>query len=275
VIQKAVYSHWSKPNNNSFCGFRSSQAFANSLRLSLIFARKWFKETELITDKKGYDLLIKKHKFRFDNVRVCLDKINHVKSKHWSIGKLVACSLQDEPFMHIDNDVFWFKKPKRHLLMAEACFQNKEDPNRRWYMLQRKAAELSCPIKEIDYTGSKAYNCGFIGFNKLDIINKWLELAFDYIEWFDKGGQLQGELSSLMFEQYPLPQLLEKEKYKVEIIGGTVQLKDWDANEVQRETWQANTDMAVKYGYTHLIAGSKRTRETEEKVLSRLYTECG
>ena len=126
MINKVVYSHWSKPAKDDCVGFNSKEAFANSAKLSALMSKKWADEVELVTDKKGYDLLIKDLKLPFDNVKVELDTLNKIDNKFWAIGKLHACLLQDKPFMHLDMDAFWFKKPPAHILKAEACFQNWE-----------------------------------------------------------------------------------------------------------------------------------------------------
>ena len=83
---------------------------------------------------------------------------------------------------------------------------------------------------------------------------------------------IQNELSSIMFEQYHLPQLLESNNYKVETITGTLHVDDWKTK-VDPDIWFINDDRAKDYGYTHLISTSKRRIELEEKVAQRLYEE--
>lgn len=258
MIKKALYSHWSKPNKNTdlYAGFNTEQDFANALHLSVLCSKKWFKKVELVTDKKGKEF-VDRHKIPFDNVVVCLDKYNHIRAKHWAIGKIIACSMQKEPFMHIDNDVFLFKKPRTALLKSDASFQNFERVEDHWYVNQLKVACKQKPIKEIDYNIKVSVNCGIMGFNKLDLIPEWLDLAFKFIEWFDNTKSIKKELSSIMFEQYHLFQLLIKYKYKVSVIAD----------------FYISPKIAKKTGYTHLIAASKRRPDLEEKVENRLAKE--
>ena len=253
MIEKAIYSNWSKPNNDLYAGFNSDEAFANSLHLSVLYSKKWFKEIELVTDKKGKEL-VDKYKIPFDNVVVCLDDYNHIDKHHWAIGKIVACSLQTKPFIHIDNDVYWFKKPPKRLLEAECCFQNYESTEDHWYKYQMSVAANSSPITEIDYKIKKALNCGIIGFNRMDVLKEWLDLAFQYIDWFENTNDVKGELSSVMFEQYHIYQILKKHNYDIQVIT-----KGW-----------INDKIAIEYGYTHLIATSKRRPDIEKKVKKRL-----
>ena len=258
MIKKALYSHWSKPNENTdlFAGFNTEQDFANSLHLSVLCSKKWFEEVELVTDKEGKEF-VNRHKIPFDNIIVCLDDYNHIRSKHWAIGKIVACNMQKAPFMHIDNDVFLFKKPRKSLLESDASFQNFEKVEDHWYTNQLKVAKKEKPIKEIDYSIKASVNCGIMGFNKLDLIPEWLDLAYQFIEWFDNTKIIKKELSSIMFEQYHLFQLLIKYKYKVSVIAD----------------FYVSPKIAKETGYTHLIAASKRRPDIEEMVENRLSRE--
>jgi len=256
MIKKAIYSNWSKPNDNLYAGFNSDEAFANSLHLSVLHSKNWFEEVELITDAKGKKL-VDKYKIPFDNVVVCLDDYNHIGNQHWAIGKIVACCMQKSPFMHIDNDVYWFKKPPARLLQADCCFQNYESTEFDWYKHQMHKASETCQIKEIDYTVKTALNCGIIGFNKLDVLPEWMELALRYIDWFDNTDSVTGELSSIIFEQYHIYQLLKKNNYNVSVISD-----DYITDAVAEE-----------YGYTHLISTVKREEEVEQKVATKLQRD--
>ena len=116
MINKVVYSQWSKPAKDEFVGFNDKEAFANCAELSLIHSLRWFKEVELITDEKGYKFLIEDLQLPFTNVIVKLDEINHIGKVHWALGKIEACTMQKEPFMHQDFDAIWFKHPPKRLL---------------------------------------------------------------------------------------------------------------------------------------------------------------
>lgn len=258
MIKKALYSHWSKPNENTdlYAGFNTEQDFANAMHLSVLCSKKWFEEVELVTDKEGKEF-VNRHKIPFDNIIVCLDDYNHIRAKHWAIGKIVACNMQKAPFMHIDNDVFLFKKPEKNLLDSDASFQNYERVEQYWYTNQLEIAKKECPIKEIDYNVEMSLNCGIMGFNKLDVLSEWMELALQYIDWFDNTESIKKELSSIMFEQYHIFQLLKKYNYNIAVI----------------ENFYISPKIAKEKGYTHLISGSKRRPDLEEKVENRLAQE--
>ena len=80
MIKKVVYSHWSKPAKDDCVGFNSKEAFTDSAKLSILTSKKWADEIELVTDKKGYELLVKDLKLPFDNVKIELDTLNKIET---------------------------------------------------------------------------------------------------------------------------------------------------------------------------------------------------
>jgi len=253
-LNKVVYSQWSKPSKGEFVGFRSKEAFANCAELSVLNSRKWFDKVELVTDEKGYKFLIDDLKIPFTSVKVELDKLNHIPSENWSIGKIYSCKIQKEPFMHQDFDVIWFKKPPYRILKAQAAFQNIEnDPMYHGFYkpLMHNAKSEKLKLKKYcNLNILRAYNCGIILFNDLSIINKWYNLSLDYIENSSKN-----QLSKpIFFEQFLIYGLCTYYNFKVETIGFN---HVWD-------------ELATKLGYTHLIANSKRKQHIEKLVEKKL-----
>ena len=253
-MNKVVYSQWSKPAKDEFVGFNSKKAFANCAELSVLNSKKWFDKVELVTDEKGYKFLIDDLKLPFTDVKVELDCLNHISKRNWSIGKIYTCKIQDEPFMHQDFDVIWFKKPPSRILKAQAAFQNIEScKNVHGFYepiiqdAKGKDFELN---KYCNLDLLRAYNCGIICFNDLSITNKWYDLAIDYIN----KNKNNLALIPIFFEQFLIYNLLEYYNFKVETID-----EDW-----------VSEKKALKYGYTHLISQSKRKKDIEEKVAIKL-----
>jgi len=253
-MNKVVYSQWSKPAKDECVGFNSKKSFADCAELSVLNSKKWFDKVELVTDEKGYKFLIEDLKLPFTDVKVELDCLNHISKRNWSIGKIYACKIQDEPFMHQDFDVIWFKKPPSRILKAQAAFQNIENDGtfHSFYkplMNDAKGKNFNLN-KYCNLDLLRAYNCGIICFNDLSVINKWYDLAIDYID------KCKNNLSlvPIFFEQFLIYNLLEYYNYKVETIG-----QNW----VEEKS-------AVKYGYTHLISQSKRKKDIERKVAIKL-----
>ena len=272
MINKVVYSHWSKPMSSENVGFNSKEAFANCAKLSVLTSKEWADVVELVTDQEGYKFLIEDLKLPFDNVRVELDSLNHIDKKHWAIGKIYACLIQEEPFMHLDFDAMWFKRPPDYLLKAQTAFQNKEYISDRYHQFYIALVEqvrdhgklkinehisIQDPVVPYEQDSAKfqeyAVNCGFMCFNDLSIIPLWWECALDYIKTI--GDNLNGwNIPSIVFEQYFLSKLLQANKITIKTLG---------------DTW-VDESLAQVAGYTHLIAGSKRNPIAEEKIAKKL-----
>ncbi len=253
-MNKVVYSHWSKPSKDEYVGFNSKQAFKNCAELSVLHSKKWFDKVELVTDEKGYKFLIEELKLPFTDIKVELDCLNDIPKENWSIGKIYACKIQNEPFMHQDFDVIWFKKPPLKILNAQAAFQNKEANEHclGFYMpLMNDAKAKKYDLNKycnLDILG--AYNCGIIVFNDLSIIDKWYDLAIDYVN----KNKSNINLKPIFFEQFVIYNLCKYYNFNVEILG---------------DEW-VEEEKAAEYGYTHLIAQSKRNKDIEDSIEKKL-----
>jgi hypothetical protein len=264
MINRAVYSFWTKPQSKSkelLCGFNSTEAFLDCLHLSVIFSKKWFKEVVMVTDLEGKKI-IEKAKIPFDSITTELEDIK-VRPRHWAFGKLVACKIQSKPFMHLDNDVIWFKKPPMRVLRAKACFQNFEanDQYHAFYRPQCKEAtkdKLDIGIRyDIEIGETIAVNCGIMAFNEIGFLQELYDKALKFIDWHDTKNFPMWDLSSIVFEQMHLYQILLKRNIMPDVLA----------------TFFVDDNLAAELGYTHLISNSKRDEEIEKKVKERLKIE--
>jgi len=267
MVERAVYSLWTKPVDGETVGFNSEQTLIECFTLSLHYSKKWFKEVHLVTDLKG-KALVEKYGLKFDHINTDLEKVmDGVYQNHWSLGKIYACKIQDVPFIHIDNDVILFKPLPETFLQASAGFQNIEtEEQEQWYRLLLEHAEKNYLEKPtwFDCTRFKAYNCGIILFNKLDILGEWWESSLNYIEYLDRSGfDYNHHLSCLIYEQFCIYSICQYYKYDVDLLSfyGTPE---------QRNLGYLPKDLAEKLGYTHLIAACKRRPDIELKVRNRL-----
>lgn len=264
MINKLVYSHWSKPAEETHVGFNSEAMFIASLYLSVRQNGKWIKNTELVTDRAGEELIINKYGVPFKSVSVTLDEINHIDKRHWAIGKIEACRKQTEPFIHVDNDVFWFKRIPEYILNAQACFQNIEKDSVTFKFYEGMARNARRNFKKakpfVDYSKISAVNCGIIGFNDLSFIEEWADYAYEYIDHFDTTimDLSAFKLPSLMFEQFHLYYFLEHYGFDVKFVAG------------DNHTQWITPERAEELGYTHLISASKRNHAVEKRLLDRL-----
>ena len=112
---KAIYSMRSYPASTGTerSMYKSAGWFINKYYLScarilsVYLARKQFGTVELYTDDEWIEFVVNELWIKFDKVVNCLSDLhNHVDKEFRAYGKLIAYSLQDEPYIHVDFDCF-------------------------------------------------------------------------------------------------------------------------------------------------------------------------
>src|ERR1700730_5036463 len=129
---KIIQSFWSKPSreissDKSMGGWLEKKNNYMSWALSCLQFRSFYDEVELVTDRYGYDLLINQLELPYTNVKIVLDDLNDFHSDLWALGKIYAYSLQDEPFIHADGDIYIWEKFSDKIENAELVAQNIEN----------------------------------------------------------------------------------------------------------------------------------------------------
>jgi hypothetical protein len=268
MIERAIYSFWTKPMEDTYVGFNSEESLIECFALSLHHSKKWFKEVHLITDLKG-KALIDKYGLEFDYVTTELEEaLADIDKNNWALGKIYACKIQDKPFIHIDNDVILFKPLPQSFLRAEAGFQNPE--NHTWHRFYGDMIDFdkkNYKTPPIWYTfpsieDGKSYNCGIIAFNRIEVVQEWWDEALKYAMYLDNIGgytDVSMNIPSLIFEQHFVASLCKHIGVRVCF------LTDFHSSDTYNET-HIDDDLAEKLGYTHLISCTKREKSVEEKV---------
>lgn len=132
---KIVQSYWSKPmlmNDNSDAIFRSNGGWVDKIyfymswALSCLKFNELYGNVELVTDKYGKLILQDMLELPFSSVRDEMDILNDYDHNLWALGKIYAYSIQEEPFIHVDYDVFAWKLFPEYILNAELVGQNLE-----------------------------------------------------------------------------------------------------------------------------------------------------
>src|SRR4051794_18448095 len=107
----AVWSFWSKPY---LSGRESSWAHDwyhwLAWGLSVHTAARYYSDTRLVTDTAGARVLVDLLGLPFAHVDTALDQLEPSDPGWWALGKLEAYRLQRDPFVHIDTDVFLWKR---------------------------------------------------------------------------------------------------------------------------------------------------------------------
>lgn len=288
----AVWSHWSKPfAARPGGGWPTLAHYLMSCVLSVETARSHFDGTRLVTDAVGKEMLVDGVELRFDDVRLELSEIEEYDPGWWVLGKVQAFRTQDEPFVHIDNDVFlWNGLPER-LTNADVLAQNPEHftDESDYYQLAELEAVRRYPYgwlpKEVEWCRSlygvhqRSLNTGIYGGHRVDFIQYCAELLFEMLDHRgnrdaiakidDKvkvAGLLEMFLPAACIEYHTARRHSPFMTVRAATLFGSAE--------------QAYTDGEAGY-YTHLIGQSKSSptyaRKLETRVRSRYpryYERC-
>lgn len=194
---KIIQSLWVKPSlkkanfNNSDRnkgGWLDKKYNYMSWALSCLQFKKYYNDVELITDKLGYDLLINKLELPYTKVDVALDVLNDYHPDLWALGKIYAYSIQNEPFIHADGDIFIYEKFddsfEKSALVAqniEKGFAYYEDV---FTPIEQNFQYIPEFLKESKLKNNEiiAVNAGLLGGSDLNLIKEYTTEAFKFVD---------------------------------------------------------------------------------------------
>src|SRR5690606_6540607 len=88
--------------------------------------KKYYDEVELYTDDYGKKLLIDKLKLPYNRVVLALNDLDSYDTFLWTIGKIYTYMLQQDPFIHVDSDIFIWGRFRNDLETAPLIAQDME-----------------------------------------------------------------------------------------------------------------------------------------------------
>lgn len=105
---RIVHSFFSEPAQ--FTNWVAPGSLFRSFALSCLLAKKNAGNIHLVTDDLGKAILIDFLELPYDSVDLSLNEFSGRYDKEfWALGKLKAYQIQQEPFIHIDGDLFLLK----------------------------------------------------------------------------------------------------------------------------------------------------------------------
>jgi hypothetical protein len=282
---RAVWSFWSTPYiTRQGRSWREPQHHLLAWGLSLRLARQHYPDTMLVTDKPGKALLVDKLGLEFGEVVTELEALRDDDPGWWALGKLLAYSLQDRPFVHLDTDVFLWKPLPLAAINAPVLAQSPEihphDSCRAPAEVEAAFAKhgLSLPV-EWEWSrslGAPAYreeNCGIVGGQRFDFLRHFattgLKLVRDpahapaWRELPSKDGY------NMMAEQFLLSACLDYHRCHPESPYRGVRVK------YVFPTWADALDptKSAEAGYTHLLGDAKANVRVIERLERRMQHE--
>ena len=282
---KAVWSYWSRPMEAG-----KSISWGQSLHhflawgLSLRAARKHYSETLLVTDRKGKRLLIDKLGLPFSQVSTELDRLENVNPGWWALGKLVAYTLQDRPFVHTDTDVFLWKPLAPNIAEAPVFAQCPEIHNNDTHCYQAEIERAfdarggKLPVEwEWERSQQNAYfreeNCGIVGGCDVGFLRHFAQTALDMV-LSPKNAAAWSALAvrlgyNMIIEQYLLSACVGFHRFHPGSPYRGVHVKylfsSWDEG--------CNQNRAARAGYTHLMGSAKADPLVGRRLEERMRRE--
>ena len=281
---RAVWSFWSKP---FYAGngwhWREPIHHLLAWGLSLRLARSHYPETALITDSPGKALLINQLGLTFTHVSTELDRLDNEDTAWWALGKLVAYSLQDKPFVHLDTDVFLWRPLPGRISRAPVLAQYLENyPSGCEPRIVEDAFArdgLNLP-PEWEWSRShqgqrfRQINCGILGGTNVAFIQHYARLALDLVQnprnsaaWASILYKKEG--LNPVVEQFFLLACLDFHRFDPAKSFGEVHIKYLFPS----SDTAFNPNYAARLGFTHLIGDAKKDANVARRLEERAQRE--
>lgn len=160
-----------------------------SWTLSALQLMKYYDNVELYTNSNAAKFLIDVLKLPYKKIILSHDKLDIIDTRLWALPKIYSYSLQEEPFLHIDGDVFIFSRffdsvPQNSHLIA----QNYEIGSGFYGIAQQDLMNTFTyfpPCVKRDFTENypvNGINAGVLGGSDISFFQKYTSYAFKYIE---------------------------------------------------------------------------------------------
>lgn len=185
---KVVQTFWTGKKSlleNSF-GWVNPQYHLMSWALSCLSLKEHYENVVLYTDSNGYKVFVELLELPYKDVIVHYDNLN-CPEPHWAYPKIVTYSLQDEPFIHVDGDVYLPERLNHNIEKSGLIAQNLEIGSSYYKNMMNDVLrrDISLPYyleEELNKDSIGSYNAGILGGNNLAFIKEYCQTAFDIIE---------------------------------------------------------------------------------------------
>jgi len=284
---RIIQSFWTLPmiksretvSNNRFSGgWLDLKYHLMSWTYSCLQLKHYYDRVELITDRAGRTLLIDELQLPYSRVDIVLDRLNDYDPEWWAIGKILAFSMQDTPFIHVDGDVFiWERFPER-IEKGRLVAQNLEQgfPFYRAVMDALLADNAYIPRVITDgYAHNDslhAFNAGIIGGNDISFFRDFANEAFLFIRRNHAGLQhMPSGMINAFYEQHLYYCMAKNRKIPVECYSDII---DQDLLNLRlKSLWQFQ-HAPVSTGYIHLFGeDAKKNFDICEELSGKLQSD--
>jgi hypothetical protein len=280
---KIVQSFWTKPFlnlENTLMDTRFNGGWPGrrynyfSWALSCLQLRKFYTDVELVTDDLGKFLLIEKIGLPYTNVSLELNKLSGYNSGLWALGKIKAYSIQETPFLHVDNDVFIWNAFDHCIHDASLVAQNLEttieEAARTLDEVVRRFSYIPPYLKQLE--GSKAVhysNAGVLGGADISFFAHYTGEIFDFIHRNRQSIDEHIESLNLAWVNVIYEQMIFNQLAKLS--GNSITHLFPEATDIPRDIEHFHAAHHFG-GYMHCCGSAKRNRLVYEMLDIKLRT---
>ncbi len=267
-------------NGRNLGGWLYKRHFYMAWALSVYRLRKYYKNIAIVTDSIGKQLLIDLLEFPYDEVHLDLEDLD-VNTSLWAMGKLKTYAKASEDFLHLDGDVFIWKKIPEFTKEKELIVQNLEY-NQSFYKLSLTEVDNHfdfIPDEIYKVVKSKkniiSFNAGTIGCNDKDFVKEYVDKAIEFVDRNEKC-LVNTDIGrfNTVYEQLFCYYLARKKGLTITPVFNEVKPKnDFDMNSKLFNGQLVNFLEVNKMNYIHPLGMNKKSKIIAYQMEKRLEFE--
>lgn len=222
--QTLYFSKSADPFKLSF-GWAAPEYHLMGWALSCLQLNNIYGKVDLYASTNAAKLLINILGLPYSDVYVTHDNLHIANENLWALPKILTYSLQSEPFLHFDGDVFLFGKLPASLLNADLIAQNMEEATDYYLSTQVQLKEHfsyfpGCVKSDFESNiPIKAVNAGILGGKNIEFIKEYSHLAFKYINKnADNLSKINVDRFNVFFEQHLFYSLANEKGIKIDFL---------------------------------------------------------
>lgn len=252
-------------------GWYAPEYHLMSWALSCLQIKKYYDKIQLYSDAQCAEVLVNLLQLPYDRVKTLPDNFSLPHKDLWALPKIYTYSLQEEPFLHIDGDVFIFRAFSPKLLQQSLIAQNEEEATEYYTSMQklliRNFKYFPEPVKE-DFDSNKpihAVNAGILGGKDIAFFKRYTKMAMEYIyRNKDCLSLINVHKFNIFFEQHLFYCLAKKCQKKISFLMPAV------IGDHQFSGLGNFYEVPFNRTYLHLIGEYKRNKETCLQLANKL-----
>lgn len=270
---KYVHSLWSTPSKKD--------NFDNKFDIKYLLKNFYsYLFSTLLIKKLGYkiDLYCDEHSFDiyslipYDNIQIVDFDSDGIDSKFWIWGKIKTQSIINEPFIHIDGDVFMFRDIiENNLSSYSAVIQHVENEKTmgndfyETYLSSTYPYVKTNELNNINWNkyNFTAYNCGVVGFSDMKLKNGYVNKVKEILL------NLSNDIEFQSFrKKYDGMFLIAEQSYLYHYLN-ELNVKPFEIipySEIEKNNFNWFNNIPNKIGYCHMWAYSKYKPEVIEQI---------